>query len=186
MSVTAVIFCFTCWQTYISKQQQKRASQLSVNQGGRNKKYFKARKQTDCKDCNSDQRHLLPSSRSPLPPSLPTVLQIFLGDVAILALFFPSSGNTHRCRQSGRATSKIQTGSEKSCSVFPSLNSITNFFFQSKTPLLYPKRQSLTLEPIGIVSKNKKRLEPTPLKDGLLKTLNKFLLGSQFCQTGSK
>ena len=26
MSVTAVIFCFTCWQTYISKQQQKRAS----------------------------------------------------------------------------------------------------------------------------------------------------------------
>lgn len=26
MSVTAVIFCFTCWQTYISKQQQKPAS----------------------------------------------------------------------------------------------------------------------------------------------------------------
>lgn len=187
MSVTAVFSVPLVGKLTFQNNNKNEPPQLSVEQGGRKKKYFKARKQTDCKDCGSDQRHLLPNSRSPLPPSLPTIVQIFLGGDAIFALFFPAFWQCPSLQAKRQSHQQDPNRKREKLFSFPSLNSITNlFFFQSKTPLLYPKQQSLTLEPIRIVSKIKEPLEPAPLEDRLLNTLSRFLLGSQFCQTGSK
>lgn len=135
MSVTAVFSVPLVGKLTFQNNNKNEPPQLSVKQGGRKKKYFKARKQTDCKDCGSDQRHLLPNSRSPLPPSLPTIVQIFLGDDAILALFFPEFWQYPSLQAKRQSHQQDPNRKQEKLFSFPSLNSITNLFFFSKVKL---------------------------------------------------